>query len=116
MKFRDYEIDDTVVFEISGKVMGGDQKTRFHGRIHECLNQNLRKFVVDLRGVERMNSVGLGMLTSAYKTVTRAGGHFVLANVTNIASLLTITHLISVFPHYDGLESALAAASINLTA
>ena len=110
MKFRDYEIDDTVVFEISGKVIGGAQKTRFHGRIHECLNQNLKRFVVDLKGVERMNSVGLGMITSAYKAVTQSGGHFVLANITNIASLLTMTHLITVFPHYDGLDTALSAA------
>ena len=111
MKFKDYESEGVVVIELSGKVMGGDQKTRFHGRIHEYINQNLKNFVIDMNGVERMNSVGVGMLTSALTTVSRAGGRLVLANITNIKSLLTMTHLIAVFPHYDSREAALASYS-----
>ncbi len=113
MKFRDYQSGRIVVIEISGKIMGGDETTRFHGRVHEYINQSLKNFVIDLGGVERMNSVGVGMLTSAFTTVSRAGGRLVLANITNIESLLTMTRLISIFPHYDSREAALESFSAH---
>jgi anti-sigma B factor antagonist len=54
-----------------------------------------------------MNSVGLGMLISALTTVKNSGGRLVLANITKIESILTITRLISVFEHFDSREEAL---------
>jgi anti-sigma B factor antagonist len=107
MKFTDRLEGDVVVFDISGKIMGGDEATMFHGKIHEYINQNKKNIVVDLSKVDWMNSVGLGMLISAYTAVKNAGGRLVLANITKIESILAITRLISVFEHYDSREEAL---------
>jgi anti-sigma B factor antagonist len=49
------------------------------------------------------------MLISALTSVRNAGGRLVLANITKIESVLTITRLISVFEHYDDREEALKA-------
>ncbi len=111
MKFKDYLEGDVVVFEISGKIMGGEETTMFHGKIHEYINQKKNKIVVDLAKVDWMNSVGLGMLISAMTTVKNAGGRFVLANITKIESILTVTRLITVFEHYDSREEAIKALS-----
>jgi len=54
-----------------------------------------------------MNSVGLGMLISALTTVKNSGGRLVLANITKIESILTMTRLITVFEHYDSRDEAL---------
>ena len=107
MKFQDSIENNIVVLDISGKIMGGEETTLFHGKIHEYINQNKKNFVVDMAKVDWMNSVGLGMLISAYTTVKNAGGRLVLVNITKIESVLTITRLISVFEHFDNKEEAM---------
>jgi len=97
------------IIDVSGKIMGGEETTMFHGRIHEYITQNKKKIVVDLAKVEWMNSVGLGMLISALTTVKNAGGRLVLANITTIESVLTITRLINVFEHFDSRKEAIEA-------
>lgn len=109
MKFEDRLDGDIVVIDISGKIMGGEETTMFHGRIHEYISQNKKKFLVDLTKVDWMNSVGLGMLISSLTTVRNAGGRLVLANITNIETILTITRLVTVFEHYENKAEALKA-------
>ncbi len=107
MKFNDELQGNIVTFEVSGKIMGGDETALFHGTIHEYLDKNKKNFIIDLSKVDWMNSVGLGMLISALTTVKNAGGRLVLANIDKIESILTITRLITVFEHYDNREEAL---------
>ena len=107
MKFQDSIENNIVILDITGKIMGGEETTLFHGKIHEYINQNKKNFVCDMAKVDWMNSVGLGMLISAYTTVKNAGGRLVLANITKIESVLTITRLISVFEHFDNKEEAI---------
>ena len=109
MKFKDLLEGDVVIFEISGKIMGGDETTMFHGRIHEYINQNKKKVLVDLAKVDWMNSVGLGMFISAMTTVKNSGGRFALVNISKIESILLVTRLITVFEHFDTREEALKA-------
>lgn len=111
MKFVDSLQENLVVLNISGKIMGGEETTFFHGKIHEYIDQNKKNFVVDMAKVDWMNSVGLGMLISALTTVKNSKGRLVLANITKIESILTITRLISVFEHYDSREEALKSFS-----
>jgi anti-sigma B factor antagonist len=109
MKFEDHLDGNVVVLEVSGKIMGGEETTMFHGKIHEYINHNKKNFIIDLAKVDWMNSIGLGMLISAMTTVKNAGGKLALANIDKIESILTITRLISVFDHYDSRDDALKA-------
>ena len=109
MKFNDQLVGDVVILEVSGKIMGGDETTMFHGKIHEYINVNKKSFVIDLANVDWMNSVGLGMLISALTTVKNAGGRLVLAKIDKIESILTITRLISVFEHFDTRDEAMSS-------
>ena len=106
MKFDDVLDGNVVTLKVSGKIMGGEETTMFHGKIHEYIELNKKSFVVDLKDVDWMNSVGLGMLISSLTTVKNAGGRLVLANIDKIESILTITRLISVFEHYDSHDAA----------
>jgi len=107
MKFQDNLENDIVIFEVSGKIMGGEETTLFHGKIHEYIQLNKKSMVIDLKNVDWMNSVGLGMLISALTTVKNSGGRLVLANIDKIESILTITRLITVFEHFDTREDAI---------
>ena len=79
MKFDDSLENDIVILDVSGKIMGGEETTMFHGKLHEYINQNKKNIVVDLSKVDWVNSVGLGMLISALTTVKNSGGRLVLA-------------------------------------
>ena len=111
MKITDELQGKIAVFKLSGKIMGGDSSTLFHGQVHQYVNNNIRLFVIDLGKVEWINSVGLGMLISALVTVTNAEGKLALANITNIESIMSMTRLIRVFEHHDSLEEAIKALS-----
>ncbi len=107
MKFEDSVTNDVVVFEVSGKIMGGDEATLFHGRVRENINLNKKNMIINLDKVDWINSVGLGMLISALTTVKNSGGRLVLANITTVESILSLTRLIKVFENYDSLQAAL---------
>lgn len=111
MKFRDILEGDVVIMELSGKIMGGDEATLFHGKLHEYFGLNKKNVVVDLAKVDWMNSIGLGMMISALTSTKNSGGRLVLANIDKIESILTITRLITVFEHYDNRDAAVASFS-----
>lgn len=89
--------------------MGGDETALFHGTIHEYLNLNKNRIVIDLKDVPWTNSLGLGMLIGGHSAVAKGEGRLVLANITNIENLLAITRLITVFEVFDSVDEAIAA-------
>ncbi|UCD95456.1 MAG: STAS domain-containing protein [Candidatus Zixiibacteriota bacterium] len=108
MKIKDDFKDGVAVISLEGKVMGGDDATMFHGKIHEYVNNGFRKVVVDLAKVEWMNSVGMGMLISALTTMKSNDGQLRIANATDrIHSLLTITQLVRIFETHDSIDEAM---------
>ena len=111
MKLNDSLSGDIVTVELGGKVIAGDQLTSFLGRVQYYLSLNKKDFVVDLQHVERMNSAGIGALVAAHMAATKAGGRFVLANITNVEDLLNVTQLLRVFESYDSRAEALLALS-----
>jgi anti-sigma B factor antagonist len=108
MKLSDYEKDGVAVLQPKGKIMGGPDATILHDRLHELIEQNKRKVIIDLSKVEWMNSTGLGILISGLTTLRNNDGELKLANVTDkIQSLLTITKLVTVFEAFDSVEDAI---------
>ena len=107
MKLSDREIDGIMILEPKGKIMGGPDASLLHDRLHECIERNKRKVVIDLGQVDWMNSTGLGILISSYTTLLNNDGQLKLANVTEkIQSLLMITKLVTVFETYESVDDA----------
>jgi len=107
MKLSHRETEGVIILEPKGKIMGGPDATMLHDLLHEFIDQNKKKVVIDLSKVEWMNSTGLGILISGLTTLRNNGGELKLAGVTEkIESLLTITKLITVFDNYDNVDEA----------
>jgi anti-sigma B factor antagonist len=108
MKMTDRVVEDIAILEPKGKIMGGPDATMLHDKLHDYIDQNKKKVVIDLSKVEWMNSTGLGILISGLTTMRNNGGELKLAGLTEkIESLLTITKLITVFDNYDTVEQAI---------
>ncbi|MCK6557457.1 STAS domain-containing protein, partial [Candidatus Binatia bacterium] len=77
-------------------------------RLHQLVRNGQVKVVLDLSGVNFMNSSGLGMLIGGLTTVRNAGGQLKLANpAERIQSLLVITKLSTVFTTHKSVEEAI---------
>lgn len=108
MKLSDRIENEIVILEPKGKIMGGPDASLLNDKIHEYIENNRKKVVVDLSKVEWMNSTGLGILISGYTRLRNHQGVLKLANVTDkIQSLLTITKLVTVFETFDSVEDAI---------
>lgn len=112
MKLTDRLQDGIVILSPRGKIMGGPDASLLNDKLHQCIEKQQMKIVVDLAGVEWMNSTGLGILISSYTTLRNSGGELKLANVTDkIKSLLTITKLEPVFEAFDSVDAAVNSFS-----
>ena len=99
--------DGTSVVALDGDAMGGPDGSALHEQLRELRADGQKHFVVDLDGVERMNSSGLGMLIGALTIVRNAGGDLVLANVhERVRQLLTVTKLLGVFSMFPSVAEA----------
>ena len=108
MKLSYREEAGVAILEPKGKIMGGPDATMLRDQLQEFIKQDKLKVVIDLRGVNWMNSTGLGILISGLTTMRNKKGELKLANVTDkIQSLLTITKLITVFEAHDSVAEAL---------
>jgi anti-anti-sigma factor len=109
MRFKNHTSGNLEVFELSGKIMGGEDVCEYRCQVKLCLKSGIRDFLVDMKDVEWTNSAGLGMLVGTVVSVRNAGGRVAFANTDNIYRLLMQTRLIEVFDVYDSREDALTA-------
>lgn len=110
MNLSSKEIDGITVVALEGSVLGGPDATMLNDMLHKLTEKRKKKVVVDLSGVQSMNSSGLSMLITGLTTVKNAGGDLKIAAASKkIASLLVITKLSTVFELYPTVKKAIAS-------
>ncbi len=104
--------EDVTVLEVSGRIVLGEGGVALRDSIQDALRTGAKKLVVDLGGVNYMDSSGLGELTNAYTSAKAKGCNVKLARLTRkIDDLLLITKLSTVFDVYPDEMEAVAAFS-----
>ncbi len=109
MKIEERMQDGILVYALNGKIMGGEPASLFRGKVVESLQAGHKNIIIDLKDVDWMNSIGLGMLVSILNTITSEGGKLKLANIDNIKKVLLITKLVTIFDHHDSVDAAIAS-------
>jgi|SRR5712671_3257014 len=110
MKLSSKETDGVVVVTLSGSVLGGPDATALNDALHRLTEKRKKRVVVDLTGVQSMNSSGLSMLITALATMKNAGGELKVAGASKkIESLLTITKLSRVFELHPSVRKAVSS-------
>jgi anti-sigma B factor antagonist len=80
---------------------------RFRERLIELVSQGQRQIVVDLEGVDFLDSTGLGVLVGGLKRVRSHDGELVLVcTKSRILKVFEITGLTKVFSIHDSVEAA----------
>ncbi len=112
MKIKTREQGHVIVFDVSGRIMGGPDADTFHELVKKTIGEDKKHILVNLAKVNWINSTGLGILIAAYTSIRDAGGEFKLANLSDrIESILMITKLSGIIESYDNEDEALASFS-----
>jgi anti-sigma B factor antagonist len=101
-------VAEHTVLEVGGEV---DVYTapRLRERLVELVDAGARNVVVDLGGVEFLDSTGLGVLVGAMKRLRVANGRFgLVCSKEPLLKIFRITALDQVFPIYPTIEAATA--------
>lgn len=107
MECKSSRINDILVIQIKGEIMGGTDSESFRDIIYEAIENDQVFLVADLAQATWMNSSGLGMLISGLTTVRSSGGDLRLANISErVKRPLEITKLESVFLIYGSVAEA----------
>lgn len=69
------------LFRVHGKLDGSQDCYAFLEAVRECMAEGLKHVVINLAEVERMNSIGIGILCACYTSITNAGGAMHLVGV-----------------------------------
>lgn len=108
MNIAQQTVNNIIVIRLEGNVMGGPEAVKLNEKINQLLDENMKKVVLDLGRVNRMNSSGLGILINALHTFKQNGGDLKLANITTrVSTLLDVTKLSSVFETFESVDEAL---------
>lgn len=108
MAVKERIVNDIVVIEVKGKLMGGKETDECHEKVKSLLDRGYKKQIIDLSHVKWVNSKGLGMLMAGFTSCRNAGGDFKIAGAQEkVNSLLMMTKLITIFESYDTTEQAI---------
>ncbi len=108
MNLLSKEVDGVTVIELKGSVLGGPDATLLNDTLHKLTESGKKRVVVDLSGVQTMNSSGLSMLITGLTTMRNAGGDLKIASASKkIEGLIVITKLGTVFELFPTVRKAI---------
>ena len=107
LQIADQQQDDVSVLVLSGELTLDDGDIAFGRYVDQMIEAGRRQFVIDLSGVNYIDSAGVGMLVAESKRVTQNGGAMRLARLTARSHhLLAMLKLKFVFEVYDDVDAA----------
>jgi anti-sigma B factor antagonist len=92
------QVGPVTVLDISGRITLGDGNIRLREIVRDLSEKGHKAIVLNLGGVNYVDSSGVGELVKAHTTIRNQGGQLKLANLTKrVHDLLDMTRLSAVF-------------------
>jgi len=107
LEIEQREREGITILDIRGRLIVGEPVAALRERIRELAEARQNNIILNLAGVDYIDSTGLGGLVISYTTLKKGGGSLKLLNLTrrNI-ELLVLTKLTTVFEVYDDEQDA----------
>jgi anti-sigma B factor antagonist len=110
MQIKEKIDNDICILTFKGDLLGEPDTSKIRDKIRSLIEDKVKHVVIDLGGVNYMNSSGIGTLIAALTTMKNGGGDLRLANVGGkVQNLFVVTQLVKVFDTYETLDRALAS-------
>jgi anti-sigma B factor antagonist len=106
LKLSTRTVDGIAVIDCDGRIIFGEESASLRDAVKNLLTMNNR-LVLNLGGINYIDSGGLGTLVALYATAKNAGGSIRLASLTQrVGDLLQVTKLLTVFEVFGTVEEA----------
>lgn len=100
----------TAVFRLTGRMTLGMRLREIESTISDVAENGVERLILDLSGVEFIDSAGLGALMILYGNMKVRGGQLrLVAPGPKIREVLKLTHTDAILPVDPTLEASLAA-------
>jgi len=106
LEFEEREKEGIRILSLKGRITAGAESSALRDRLKQFAAESA-KVVLDLGGVDYIDSTGLGSLVICFTTLRKAGGELKLLNLSrrNI-ELLVLTKLTTVFEIFNDEQEA----------
>lgn len=106
LKLSTRHVKGILVVDCAGRIVFGEESAELRDTVKKLLSET-KQIVLNLSGVNYIDSGGLGTLVALYTTAKNGGGAIKLANLTQrVGDLLQVTKLLTIFEVYDTEEAA----------
>lgn len=113
MKLNEQERGAHTILKIEGTLALGDATRALQERFEKIGAERTGAVVLDLSGLEHLDSTAIGVFVGGLKKFEGLGRRFYLVNPKErVASVFRITHLDSVFRTFPTVDAALAVANL----
>lgn len=104
------EVGDVTIIDMDGRVTLGEGSNLLRDLVRESLGRGHKKIVMNMAGINYIDSTGLGELVSGYRLIKGEGGELKLLNLNKkVTDLLQITKLYTVFDIHNEEQQAVAS-------
>ena len=101
------EVEGILILDLQGRLVAGEAAGALRERGNQAASAESRNMVLNLAGVDYIDSSGLGTLVAAHSTLGKAGGGMALMNLSKrSAELLILTKLATVFRIFEDEKAA----------
>lgn len=99
---------EVVVLSMTGRICLGRDCQEVEWRLADLMKQDVRKVVFDLRGVQLVDSTGIGILVTCHGRLRKAGGELRVASVQDkVREVLSMTNVDKIIRLYPDAAAAL---------
>ncbi len=92
------QVGGVAIVDISGRIQLGEESAAVRNLVGELLSAGNKKILLNLAGVDYIDSSGMGALVSSYTSVRNQGGELKLLNLTDkVSDIMEVTKLYTVF-------------------
>jgi anti-sigma B factor antagonist len=110
--FSTRQSDGITIVDLKGRITLGEGSVTLRDTVHDLLSKGQKRILLNLGGVNYIDSSGIGELVSAFTAARKQDGEVKLLNLTKrVHDLLQITKLYTVFDVKD--DEALAVESFS---
>lgn len=108
MNIEHEEKQGVIVFRLRGDFISEPDQLSFQQKVRDLVRVGKTRIIVDLHGVQYINSCGIGSLVGALTTLRRSGGDILLAETTReVQTVFETAQLQLIFTFHRSVDDAL---------
>lgn len=98
---------DVTILDLQGRVVIGKANDELSTALCQCMEGGAKKLLLNMSGVNQIDSSGISTMVRAFVSLTRGGGALKLLSATGrVHDVLEVTRLLASIPHFTTEEEA----------